>query len=103
MPETYPPQSQDILAKAQTLRSGLSTGFRDEMVKSLYAEAERIANRAVQTKDQRKYDFDQRIDRIVTSPIFGLPIMLLILAVIFWLTVFIWQESSRKGVCDVQF
>jgi len=81
------PQPIEILNKAQSLRAGLSTGFRDEMVKSLYAEAERIAGRAVHTGDQRKYDFDQKIDRIVTSPIFGLPIMLLLLAAIFWLTV----------------
>ena len=86
MDKTHP-QPTDILAKAQALRGDLSTGFRDEMVKSLYSEAERIANRAVQSKDHRKYDFDQRIDRIVTSPIFGLPIMLLILAFIFWVTV----------------
>jgi ferrous iron transport protein B len=81
------PQPEDILAKAQSLRSELSSSFRDEMVKSLYTEAERIANRAVKATDQRKYDFDQRIDRIVTSPILGLPIMLMMLAVIFWLTV----------------
>jgi ferrous iron transport protein B len=80
-------QPDDILAKAQALRSGLSTGFRDEMVKSLYGEAERIAGRAVQAKDDRKYDFDQRVDRIVTSPIFGLPIMLVLLGIIIWLTV----------------
>jgi ferrous iron transport protein B len=88
MTEQNPPtQPNEVLAKAQSLRAGLSSGFRDEMVKTLYTEAERIANRAVQRREQRKYDFDQRIDRIVTSPIFGLPIMLLILAVIFWLTV----------------
>jgi ferrous iron transport protein B len=81
------PQAEDILAKAQALRSGLSSGFRDEMVKSLYTEAERIAQRAVQARDQRKYDFDQKVDRIVTSPVFGLPIMLVMLAVIIWLTV----------------
>jgi ferrous iron transport protein B len=87
MTELPTSQTDDILAKAQILRSGLSSGFRDEMVKSLYTEAERIARRAVQTKDQRKYDFDQKIDRIVTSPIFGLPIMLVLLAIIIWLTV----------------
>ena len=51
------------------------------MVKSLYTEAEQIARRAVKTASDRKYDLDQRIDRLVTSPIFGLPIMLLMLAV----------------------
>jgi ferrous iron transport protein B len=84
---TEQPQPNDILAKAQALRSGLSSGFRDEMVKSLYSEAERIANRAVQSRDLRKYDFDQRVDRIVTSPIFGLPIMLALLGIVIWLTV----------------
>jgi len=77
----------DILTKAETLRGTLSTGFRDEIVKSLYTEAESIAKRAVKTASEKKYDFDQKVDRIVTSPIFGLPIMLIMLAVIIWLTV----------------
>ena len=77
----------DVLAKAEALRGTLSTGFRDEIVKSLYTEAETIAKRAVKTAKDKKYDLDQKIDRIVTSPIFGLPIMLLMLAVIIWLTV----------------
>jgi ferrous iron transport protein B len=80
-------QPNDILAKAESLRNSLSTGFRDEIVKSLYTEAEHIARRAVKTLDDKKYDFDQKIDRIVTSPITGLPIMLLMLAFIIWLTV----------------
>ena len=78
---------QVILAKAESLRGALSSGFRDEIVKSLYNEAEKVAKRAVKTKEDRKYDLDQRIDRLVTSPVFGLPIMLLLLAVIIWLTV----------------
>ncbi|MEW6092562.1 MAG: nucleoside recognition domain-containing protein [Chloroflexota bacterium] len=80
-------QPNDILAKAESLRGSLSTGFRDEMVKSLYAEAEKVARRAVKTREDKKYDLDQKLDRLVTSPIFGLPIMLLLLAVIIWLTV----------------
>jgi ferrous iron transport protein B len=77
----------DVLAKAEALRNNLTSGFRDEIVKSLYAEAEKVARRAVKTASDRKYDFDQKLDRLVTSPITGLPIMLLLLAVIIWLTV----------------
>ncbi|MDX9990641.1 MAG: nucleoside recognition domain-containing protein [Anaerolineales bacterium] len=80
-------EANQILQRAETLRAGLSTGFRDEIVKSLYSEAETVAQRAVKTGDNQKYDFDQRIDRLVTSPVFGLPIMLALLAVIIWLTV----------------
>jgi len=80
-------QPNDILTKAEALRNNLSTGFRDEMVKSLYAEAEQIARRAVKSPADKKYDLDQKIDRLVTSPITGLPIMLLLLGFIIWLTV----------------
>lgn len=76
-----------VLQRAAELRSTLQTQFRDETVKSLYGEAERIARRAAHDADARRYDFDQKIDRIVTSPIFGLPIMALMLATVFWLTV----------------
>ena len=80
-------QPNDILAKAESLRNNLSTGFRDEIVKSLYTEAENIAKRAVKSTTDKKYDFDQKIDRLVTSPYTGLPIMLLLLGLIIWLTV----------------
>ena len=80
-------EANEILAKAESLRNNLSTGFRDEIVKSLYTEAESIARRAVKTATDKKYDFDQRIDRLVTSPYAGLPIMLGLLGIIIWLTV----------------
>ncbi|NMC78525.1 MAG: ferrous iron transporter B, partial [Chloroflexi bacterium] len=85
MNATFTPQ--DILDHAEALRPQLSSGFRDEMVKSLYSEVERITRRAVQTGTERQWDLDQRIDRLVTSPIFGLPIMLLLLAAVFWVTI----------------
>ncbi len=88
-------QPNDVLARAEALRHSLSAGFRDETVKSIYNEAERIAQRAVHTGDERRWDLDQRIDRLVTSPIFGLPIMLLLLAVVFWLTIVATNVPSR--------
>jgi ferrous iron transport protein B len=80
-------QPNDVLMRAEALRHSLSAGFRDETVKSIYSEAEHIAQRAVHPKGDRRWDLDQRIDRLVTSPIFGLPIMLLLLAGVFWLTI----------------
>ncbi len=77
----------DVLTKAEALRTTLSTSYRDEIVKSLYNEAETIARRAVKTALEKKYDFDQKIDRLVTSPIVGLPIMLGLLGLVIWLTV----------------
>jgi ferrous iron transport protein B len=81
------PDPAEVIARAEVLRKSLSAGFRDETVKSIYTEAERIARRAVHTPGVRRWDLDQRIDRLVTSPIFGLPIMLLLLALVFWVTI----------------
>jgi ferrous iron transport protein B len=87
MTETKQLQPQDVLALADQLRPQLGSGFRDEIVQSMYAEAQRIVDRSVSKGSKKKMDFDQRIDRLVTSPIFGLPIMLLILAAVFWITI----------------
>ncbi len=82
------PTPDDVLARARELRRQLSNGFREEAVKSLYAEAERVAQRAVtRSGDPHGTDIDQRIDRLVTSPWLGLPIMLVLLATVFWLTI----------------
>ncbi len=79
--------ANDVIARADALRRDLSGNFRDQLVEAMYAEAETIANRAVKAPGQRRLDWDQRIDRLITSPIFGLPIMLLLLSIVFWLTI----------------
>jgi ferrous iron transport protein B len=77
----------DIIREAGVLRRSLASGFREEVVTSLYGEVERVTRRAVRDQGSGRLELDQTIDRVVTSRIFGLPIMLLILAVIFWLTI----------------
>jgi ferrous iron transport protein B len=75
------------LDRAAALRQTLQAGFRDEAVRSIFAEATRVARRAARRAADRRFDLDQRIDRLVTSPVFGLPIMALMLAAVFWLTI----------------
>ena len=77
----------DIIREAGALRRSLTAGFREEVVTSLYGEVERVARRAVRDEGSRPLELDQKIDRIVTSRLLGLPLMLLILAVVFWLTI----------------
>ena len=77
----------DIIREAGALRRSLAAGFREEVVTSLYGEVERVARRAVRDQGSRPLELDQKIDRVVTSRLFGLPLMLLILAVVFWLTI----------------
>ncbi|HJW84687.1 MAG TPA: nucleoside recognition domain-containing protein, partial [Anaerolineae bacterium] len=52
-----------------------------------YADAEQIARRAVNQSGARRFDLDRWVDRLVTSRVFGLPIMLLMLAIVFWITI----------------
>ncbi len=80
-------RAADVLAHAAALRRSLAGEFREEAVKSIYAEAERLAHRAVRRAGETPSDLDQRIDRWVTSPVLGLPLMLLLLAAVFWITI----------------
>jgi ferrous iron transport protein B len=79
--------AQDILAQTDALKRSLDVSFRDKIVESIYADAEAIANKVVHIEDIRQFDLDQRIDRIVTSKIWGLPLMGLLLAGVFWVTI----------------
>jgi len=78
---------EQMVARVTALRDQLSDDFRDDIVRSIYEQAENIARRSVKTNEEKKYDLDQKIDRIVTSPITGLPIMFGLLALLIWLTV----------------
>lgn len=81
-------EAKRLLARADELRRGLGSGFRDEIVESLYGIAQTLSERCSSIVGSgRKLLFDQRIDRLVTSPILGIPVMLGILAAILWLTI----------------
>jgi ferrous iron transport protein B len=80
--------SQDILAQARTLRWEVGKDFHENLMEAIYTDAAVIADRSVQRSDEKpRFDFDRTIDRLVTSRIFGFPLMILMLAVVFWLTI----------------
>ncbi len=78
---------QAVLDRSDELRRGLDGSFRDYMVASLYERAGELAGRSVREHGSGKWDFDQRIDRILTSRWLGLPVMLLLLGAVFWVTI----------------
>ncbi len=105
--------SEALLTRVQDLRRTLGGNFRDDLVEAIYADAQAIAQRAARKTGTGRLDWDQRIDRILTSPLFGLPVMLLILALIFWLTIaganvpsqmlmtgLLWVEGAGAGLFD---
>jgi ferrous iron transport protein B len=78
----------EILETASRLRWTLPADFHDRLTESLYAEARRIAQASeVRGAARAGLVVDQVLDRIVTSPWLGFPLMLLVLAVVFWVTI----------------
>jgi ferrous iron transport protein B len=75
-------------AKEYLAGKGVTTDvFRDRIVTRLIKIAEEISSMTV-TFANRQYDrFDRKIDRILTSKVFGFPVMLALLAVVFWITI----------------
>lgn len=62
-------------------------GLRDRIVKALILTAEEIC-RGVVSYDKKTYNSDdRRIDRLLTSRRAGIPIMVLMLLVVFWITI----------------
>ncbi len=76
-----------LLAKAERLRVGLGPGARDRLVESLFREAEGIARRVVEGPGVHARSFQDRLDRVLTSRLWGPAVMLGGLALVFWLTI----------------
>ncbi|MCB2312732.1 ferrous iron transport protein B [Clostridium tagluense] len=64
-----------------------SDTFRDKVVSQIVETAEKISSTVVSVKDKNYNDTDRKIDKYLTSKKFGIPIMILLLAVVFWLTI----------------
>ena len=76
------------LAKKQLLREYPDTGqWEDAVVSSIVSTAERLCRDVVTLANPSYRRTDFKIDRLLTSRITGFPLMLLLLAVIFWITI----------------
>ena len=84
-PEQHPPLQQAL----QTARGELpdAESLKDSLVSSLLSEAERIAGIAVSYEREGYNAADRRLDRYLTSKVWGYPLMVLLLIGVFWLTI----------------
>ncbi len=82
-----PAEPRDVLSKADLLQRRLGADLRDRMVDSIYTDAGDLSRRFVTVSRDRRTDYDRALDRIITSRIFGLPLMFLGLVAVFWITV----------------
>lgn len=79
---------QELIDQAAALRWDLGENLDDSLMEDIYSHAARIADRAVtRAGSAGRFDLDRAIDRVVTSRIWGFPIMLALFAGVFWLTI----------------
>jgi ferrous iron transport protein B len=79
---------EELIKTAQALRWEVGTELHDAAIESMYREAERISRRVVSTATTTATArFDRTLDRLLTSRLFGFPIMFLMLGVVFWITI----------------
>lgn len=77
-----------IIELSNELRWQIGDDFHDNLTEAIYADASKIVEKTV-VKDDKKGAFylNGKIDKIVTSRIWGFPIMLLLLGLVLWLTI----------------
>ncbi|MCG8485484.1 MAG: ferrous iron transport protein B [Clostridia bacterium] len=61
--------------------------LRDKIVSHLVYTAEEINNKVVTYKSDQYNALDRKIDNVLTSRIFGIPIMIGLLGLVFWITI----------------
>ena len=77
-----------VLDSTQRLQWSLPPDFQDTVAERTYHAAQEVAGRA-QMRGLRKagFDLDRRLDGLLTSRWLGFPLMLAILALVFWITI----------------
>ncbi len=79
---------KEIFALTNELRWSLGEDFHDKLIEGIYADASAISTDVVTKEGNRAHTpFDTKVDRIVTSKIWGFPIMFLLLGGVLWLTI----------------
>ncbi|WP_438494400.1 nucleoside recognition domain-containing protein [Paenibacillus sp. IHBB 3054] len=80
-----PDPMDSLLSAAKNLAD--KGGIRDEIVSGIYGVSAGICRDAVTYQDKKKLGSTYKLDNIVTSKIWGFPIMLAGLGLVFWITI----------------
>lgn len=81
--------NEDINNKLAICRELISniSDFKDSLVCSIIQKSEEVTANIRSFKSKSIHNRDKKIDKILTSKTFGIPIMLLFLGIIFWITI----------------
>lgn len=76
------------ITRKKLKEKGLELGdIRDDIVSRIVETGEGISRQAIHLKNEDYNAVDRKIDRILTSRKFGIPIMIALLGLIFWITI----------------
>lgn len=80
-------KEKEIKEKLLSIKKELNLNIKDEITNTIIKRAEEISKEVI-TFESKDYNLkNQKIDRIITSKLFGIPIMLGMLFIILWLTI----------------
>ncbi len=80
-------QREALLELSLKVRQKDGSFFQDAVVSALVDRAEKIASRVVRVENMEHNLLDRKIDNVVTSRKWGIPIMLALLGLVFWITI----------------
>ena len=95
---TYDKEIEDNISKLNMDRSkaikelrklNIIENYEEKLVSTIVKISEDIASAVVKYNDKNYREFDKKIDKMLTSKITGIPIMLLMLFIIFYITIFL--------------
>jgi ferrous iron transport protein B len=82
------PAGVALLEQVAAHRRDLTEQFHEQIVEAVFDRAARIADRAVtRPGETERFDWERAVDRVVTSRVWGFPIMALLFALTFWITI----------------
>jgi ferrous iron transport protein B len=76
-----------LLERARQLRNTFDGRVHERVTSTAYSAAEDIAADCVHHSPDRKWNRDARLDLLLTSRLTGIPVMLGLLGLVFWLTI----------------
>ncbi|WP_412674538.1 nucleoside recognition domain-containing protein [Aneurinibacillus thermoaerophilus] len=76
-----------LYAIARRIEMGNKEPIRDVLVERIFQHSQKIAEEVTKTNENKRMDWDDKLDDILTSRYLGFPIMLAMLGVVFWITI----------------
>lgn len=78
---------KQIMELADDCRKKHELRIHDDLVTAIYSKASAISDQVIRKMPGSSGDFDRKVDKVLTSRYLGIPIMLLLLAVVFYITI----------------